>query len=53
MERDTNRMRGERPWTFTNLKAGDGLRRLLRFWKRKGCCGCSAVYCRVAAADPA
>jgi Ni2+-binding GTPase involved in maturation of urease and hydrogenase len=24
MERDTNRMRGERPWTFTNLKAGDG-----------------------------
>lgn len=27
--RDTNRMRGERPWAFTNQKTGDGLRDII------------------------
>ena len=36
MERDTNRMRGERPWTFTNLKAGDGLGTIIAFLEEKG-----------------
>ncbi len=31
MERDTTRMRGERPWCFTNLRSGDGLESVLRF----------------------
>lgn len=43
MERDTLRMRGERPWTFSNLKSGEGLEKLSRFWKRKECCGCSVL----------
>ena len=36
MERDTLRMRGERPWTFTNLKAGDGLATIIAFLEEKG-----------------
>jgi urease accessory protein len=36
MERDTNRMRGDRPWTFTNLKAGDGLATIIAFLEEKG-----------------
>lgn len=36
MERDTHRMRGERPWTFTNLKAGDGLATIIAFLEEKG-----------------
>lgn len=35
MERDTNRMRGERPWTFTNLKAGDGLATIIAFLEER------------------
>ena len=31
MERDTTRMRGERPWCFTNLRSGDGLESVLQF----------------------
>ena len=31
MERDTTRMRGERPWCFTNLRSGDGLESVLHF----------------------
>ena len=31
MERDTKRMRGERPWCFTNLRSGDGLESVLQF----------------------
>ena len=27
MERDTKRMRGDKPYVFTNLRAGDGVRR--------------------------
>ena len=31
MERDTLRMRGSRPFVFTNLKAGEGVERIVDF----------------------
>ena len=31
MEADTRRMRGERPWCFTNLQNGDGLDQVVEF----------------------
>ena len=31
MEQDTRRMRGERPWCFTNLHSGEGLEQVVRF----------------------
>ena len=31
MEADTRRMRGPRPWVFTNLKSGEGLERIVSF----------------------
>ncbi len=31
MARDARRMRGERPFVFTNLKSGDGLDRIVDF----------------------
>ena len=31
MKRDPTRMRGERPWCFTNLRSGDGLESVLQF----------------------
>ncbi len=31
MEKDTKRMRGERPFVFTNLKTGDGIDSVIRF----------------------
>ena len=31
MERDTVRMRSERPWCFTNLHSGEGLDRVVDF----------------------
>ena len=31
MEADTRRMRGERPWCFTNLQNGDGLYQVVEF----------------------
>ena len=31
MERDTARMRGDRPWCFTNLQSGEGLDAVERF----------------------
>ena len=31
MERDTQRMRAERPWCFTNLHSGEGLERVVNF----------------------
>ena len=31
MEHDTQRMRGDRPWCFTNLKNGDGLDQVVDF----------------------
>jgi urease accessory protein len=31
MARDAEKMRGERPFVFTNLKTGEGLQAVLRF----------------------
>jgi urease accessory protein len=36
MERDTKRMRGDRPFVFTNLKTGQGLDRVIAFIEREG-----------------
>ena len=36
MERDSKRMRGERPFVFTNLKTGHGLDTVVRFIEREG-----------------
>ena len=36
MDRDAKRMRGERPFLFTNLKTGQGLEEVVRFIERQG-----------------
>ena len=36
MERDAKRMRGERPFVFTNLKIGTGLDTVIDFIEREG-----------------
>ena len=36
MEADTNRMRGDKPWVFTNLKADLGLTRVVEFIVEQG-----------------
>jgi urease accessory protein len=36
MERDSRKMRGERPFVFTNLKTGQGLDTIVRFIQRHG-----------------
>ena len=36
MEADTNRMRGERPWVFANMKTREGLDDIIAFIKREG-----------------
>jgi urease accessory protein len=36
MDRDARRMRGERPFVFTNLKSGEGLGAVVRFLEREG-----------------
>jgi urease accessory protein len=36
MERDAKRMRGERPFVFTNLKTGQGLDRVIAFIEKEG-----------------
>ena len=39
MESDTNRMRGERPWVFANMKTGVGLDEIIAFIEREGMLG--------------
>src|SRR5690242_7228756 len=39
MERDARRMRGERPFIFTNLRIGQGLDDIVRFIEKKGALG--------------
>jgi urease accessory protein len=36
MDRDTRRMRGERPFVFTNLKTGDGVGKIVEFVLTQG-----------------
>jgi urease accessory protein len=36
MERDARKMRGERPFVFTNLKTGQGLDTVIEFILRAG-----------------
>lgn len=36
MERDARRMRGERPFVFTNIRAGDGVADIAMFIERQG-----------------
>ena len=36
MERDSRKMRGERPFVFTNLKTGQGLDTIIEFIRRQG-----------------
>jgi urease accessory protein len=36
MERETKRMRGTRPFVFTNLRTGDGLDEIVRFIEARG-----------------
>lgn len=36
MDRDAKRMRGERPFIFTNLKIGQGLEEIVRFIEKQG-----------------
>ena len=39
MERDTQRMRPQRPWTFSNLKKGEGLQAVIDFIVERGMLG--------------
>jgi urease accessory protein len=41
MERDTKRMRGTRPFIFSNLRAGKGVDEIARFIEDKGGLGAS------------
>ena len=43
MDRDARRMRGERPFVFTNLKTGEGFDAVVRFIEKEGCLQPSAA----------
>jgi urease accessory protein len=36
MERDARRMRGDKPFVFSNLRAGNGVAQIARFIEEKG-----------------
>jgi urease accessory protein len=36
MERDAKKMRGERPFVFSNMKTGQGLAEIIGFIERQG-----------------
>jgi urease accessory protein len=36
MAQDAKRMRGERPFVFTNLRSGDGVAAVIEFIRRQG-----------------
>jgi urease accessory protein len=42
MDRDARKMRGERPFVFTNLKTGQGLETIVRFILERGMVGAAA-----------
>ncbi|MBK9117025.1 MAG: urease accessory protein UreG [Betaproteobacteria bacterium] len=41
MDRDARKMRGERPFVFTNLKTGQGLETVIRFIEKRGMLRCA------------
>ncbi len=43
MDRDARKMRGERPFVFTNLKTGQGLETVVRFIVERGMVGAAAA----------
>ena len=43
MDRDARRMRGERPFVFTNLKSGEGAEAVVRFVIEQGMVGGDAA----------
>ena len=49
MERETKRMRGERPFVFTNMRAGKGVDEIARFIEQKGGLGRVNRRCRAVA----
>jgi urease accessory protein len=36
MDRDSRRMRGERPFVFSNMKTGQGLNEIIAFIEKQG-----------------
>lgn len=45
-ERDARRMRGDRPFVFTNLRTGEGLDQILSWLKRE------VLFCPIQANSP-